>query len=536
MDNKIEQTRRNLSWVVQNGTLGGGGGGSSTEAALSITNAEITTIEGVNYLYATSQSVTLNYLITELRPNQKYFINVTLDGSTIINNMVAYSSVTGRIDIDNITQISDRINHSVVITATNENGISLTPYMLTIVEASISVSSSVSSVTATIGLPYQIQYSVTNKVLGVATQLIVDNETNGVSKVIDLGAFTSSAPITVNVNFFDLFGEGTTAQVGSSYTISAYATTTVDGQPIKSVSVTNRVVVEDGQTLVILVDGITEEGAEEVTKYDQAGNISFIFTPYLAGVNIIYYAIRITRGDLITDIGNFNADLSNFDQNPYTQRGVSKVFSWIIPQEDAYLGDYNITLKCWSEKGEPIAIKNLVCEVVASAQSLLATQVPNKTMYAQWHIKQASFPQNESATEWTSYVSDFRYPGDLVDTPMTTKLNVFDTNGELSGFRTDNGQSRLRLVGESYGVIDVQPFVNDPDDAATGIYNWGSRGFTFSVTFKTDKHPYNDGSVFFIGGYNTKGELSEGIWVGLEDVIWKYTDANNKQTVSCKIQ
>ena len=28
LDDKIEQTRRNLSWVVQNGTIGGGGGGT----------------------------------------------------------------------------------------------------------------------------------------------------------------------------------------------------------------------------------------------------------------------------------------------------------------------------------------------------------------------------------------------------------------------------------------------------------------------------------------------------------------------------
>ena len=536
LDDKIEQTRRNLSWVVQNGTIGGGGGGSSTEAMIKITNAGITTIDGVNYLYATSNSVTLNYIITELRVNQKYYITVTLDGNNIITNQVAYSSIAGKIEIPDITAYTDRTSHSIVISAENENGIAIAPYMLTVVEASLYISSSVASVTATIGLPYYIQYVVTNKMLGQDTQVVVKNETNGLTKLFELGKFTSSAPKTLNVNFFELF-EGGTPSAGSSYTITAYAVATVDDEQVRSEVITNHVVVEDGETLVVLVDGITEKGAEgDITEFDQSGNISFTFTPYLAGVNLIYYAIRIKRGSLTTDIGNFDADLSNYDQNQYTQRGTAKVFSWSIPQEDAYLGDYEITLRCWSDKGAPVTDKVLVCTVIPSDQSLLTTQIPNNSLYAQWHIKQASFPAISTAQQWTSYVSDFMYPGDTTPTPKRTELNVYDTNGVLSGFMTEGGQSKLRLIGESYGIIDLQPFVNDPSDSSTGIYNWGKRGFTFSLTFKTDKHPFSDRSVFFIGDYDAQGSLSQGIWVGLEDVIWKYKDGVGEYQVSCKIQ
>jgi Tfp pilus assembly major pilin PilA len=180
--------------------------------------------------------------------------------------------------------------------ASNSEGISVSPYLLTVVESSIKLESSVTSVTATIGLPYYITYKVTNKVLGSATSLIVKNETNGISKTYDMRSFSSVEPKLLDVNFFDLFG-GQTPTAGSSYTISAQATTSIDTTVIYSDTVTNRVVVEDGTSLVVLVDGITTkqdvDAGSEPTEFAQSGNISFSFTPYLAGASIIYYAIRI---------------------------------------------------------------------------------------------------------------------------------------------------------------------------------------------------------------------------------------------------
>ncbi|MEE0855446.1 hypothetical protein [Eubacterium ventriosum] len=93
MDDKVEETKRNLSWVVLNGTIGGGGGGGGTTASIKLTDGSIVTTEGVHYLYFTSTKLTLHYLISSTKPNEKYNISVSLDGNTIISNQVGYSSV-----------------------------------------------------------------------------------------------------------------------------------------------------------------------------------------------------------------------------------------------------------------------------------------------------------------------------------------------------------------------------------------------------------------------------------------------------------
>ena len=535
MDDKVEETKRNLSWVVLNGTIGGGGGGTGTSAAIKLTNGSITTTEGINYLYSTTTKVTLNYLITSNKPNERYSITVSLDGNNIIKGQVGYSSVQGTLEIPNIAQFTEAASHSIVVTAEDIEGMAVTPYLLTIVESSINITSSVTSVTATIGLPYNITYKITNKVLGSDTSLIVTNTTNGISKSYDVGKFTSVEPRLLDVNFFDLFG-GATPTAGSSYTISAQATTSVDTQVIYSDTITNKVVVEDGSTLVVLVDGCTTqadiEAGIEPTEFAQSGNISFSFTPYLAGVSIIYYAIRIQRDTMINDIGIFDADSSNFSDNSYVLRGKAQVFSWSIPQEENYLGDYHITLRCWSEKGAPITDTIIRCNVIAADQSLIPTQNPNNTMYAQWNIKQATFPQESSAKVWPSVVPNFIMPGQQEEQSVTTNLNVYDTNGILSGFLNENGQSKLRISGEAYGIVDLQPFSKGTADSE----NWSRLGFTISTTFKTDLHPYNDRTVFFIGDYSSDGDFQEGIMVSLEDIVWKYTDGAIKESISCKIQ
>lgn len=149
-------------------------------------------------------------------------------------------------------------------------------------------------------------------------------------------------------------------------------------------------------------------------------------------------------------------------------------------------------------------------------------------MYAAWHIRQESFPQTPTARQWTSSVPKFTPPGSLEPVGAVTNLEVYNTNGALSGFLTQDGQSMLRISGEAYGIIDVQPF----KDNATELTNWSRQGFAMSVTFKTDVHPFTNRTVFFCGDYNTDEEFSEGIKIGLENITWSYTDGNIKETIN----
>mgnify|MGYP003186956801 CR=1 FL=1 len=530
---KIETLQRNVSWLAEHGGGGGGGGGDFT-SSIKLTNGGITTSEGVNILYSTTKEVKLDYLITALKNNQKFTITVSLDGNSVISGQEGWSGTPGSLIIKNISQYSSSNSHSVVVTATDAEGINATPYMLTVIESSINLSSSVSSVTATIGLAYKITYTVTNKVLAADTSLIVNNVTNGVSKTFELGKFTSTEPLLYDVDFFSLFTGTPTA--GSSYTIEAFAQTSIDGKTITSDKVTNKVVVEDGTSLVVLVDGITTK--EEVTagtpatEFPQGGNISFSFTPYLSGISIIYYAVRMKRGNIVRDIGTFEPDAENpFNENQYVQRGKQQIFSWAVAQNDDYLGDWDITLRCWSEKGSPMTDTQLACVVVKSAQSLIADQNPRNTRYASWSIKN-EFPTAPTATTWMSKELNYISPGTTDPIVVNTPLNVYNTNGELSGFLSSNGQTKLRLSGESYGIVDLQPFKDEISDNN----NWSRLGFTFSVTLKTDLHPFSDRTIFFIGNYSSDGTFSEGIKVGLEDIVWSYTDGNIKETISCKLQ
>lgn len=520
-----------IAWLAEHGGGGSGGNGGATGDKVTLTNGNIVKEGNTNYLYSTvTTNIKLEYLITSSKNNKRYFITVTLDGNKIIEGKEAWTNTPGTLNIPQLDRFSSNSNHSVVITANDTDGFSAESYLLNIVEASIKLTSTVSGNTATVGLDYFFTYSITSKIIGSNVNLVVTNVTNGATKTIELGKTASTSPKQVNVNLWELGN----IIAGSSYTIQGQAFTSMNEQTVQSDKVTNRVVVEDGVNLVVLIEGITtkaevDEGIER-TKFSQSGNISFAFTPYLAGVSLIYYAVRIEHNGITKDIGYF--DEGNYNDNQYVQRGKQQVFSYAIPTEGDVIGNWNITLRCWSEKGDPVTDTVLACEVVSGSSALIVDQNPNNSRYASWHVRQENFPQVSTTKVWISDEPNFTSPGNIEPTGAITNLNVYNTNGVLSGFLVEKGQSMLRISGEAYGVIDVQPFKDD----TTTLNNWSRQGFGISCTFKSDRHPFSNRTVFFIGDYNTDEQFSEGIKISLEDITWSYTDGNIKETMSCKIQ
>lgn len=521
----------NIAWLAEHGGGGSGGGGGSTDDKILLTDSSIVVDGNINYLYSTTvTNISLSYLIESSKNNKRYKMNVSLDGAELIKDKEAWTNTPGSIVIPDLNKFSSSSSHSVVITAVDTDGFSAQSYLLTIVEANIKLTGETSGNTATVGIDFYITYTITSKIVGSDVNLVVTNVTNGTTKTIELGKTTSTSPRQVNVNIWDLGS----INAGSSYTIQGQAFTSLNGASVQSEIVTNRAVVEDGTNLVVLVDGITTQDEIESgsirTKFSQSGNISFSFTPYLAGVSLIYYATRIEYNGIVKDIGYF--DTGNYNDNQYVQRGKQQVFSYAIPANGNVLGNWKITLRCWSEKGDPVTDTVLACEVVSSSNALIADQNPNLGRYAMWHIKQDTFPHISTAKQWLSNEQQYTPPGSINPVGATTNIDVYNTNGVLSGFLTENGQSVMRLSGESYGIIDIQPF----KDATDNVNNWSKQGFSLSCTFKTDVHPYADRTVFFIGDYNTDEQFSEGIKIGLNTITWSYTDGNIKETITCKIQ
>ena len=251
LSSRVKKLERNVSWLaIYGGSGSGGSGGGGGSASITITN--VVDSQGTKIYYTSGQSATLNYLINATRNNQRYYISVILDGTTVIYNQAGWSGVPGVLVIPNVAAYSSAGTHNVTVTATDVEGINTTPFIMSIVEASIRLESSKAGVSATVGMPFNITYTINNRIVGKDTNLIVKNVTNGITKTINLGVFETTDPVICNVNFFDLFNE--TPSTGSSYTIEAYAQTTMDDSNIVSDTVVDRIIIEDGSSLVVLID------------------------------------------------------------------------------------------------------------------------------------------------------------------------------------------------------------------------------------------------------------------------------------------
>ena len=141
-DEEIKKQGGYIAWLAEHGGGGSGGGGGATGDKINLTNGNIVKEGNINYLYSTvTTNIKLDYLITSTKNNKRYFINVTLDGNTIIERKEAWTNTPGTLTIPQLDKFSANSNHSVVITANDTDGFSAESYLLNIVEASIKLDS-----------------------------------------------------------------------------------------------------------------------------------------------------------------------------------------------------------------------------------------------------------------------------------------------------------------------------------------------------------------------------------------------------------
>lgn len=524
----IEKLQRNVSWLAEHGGGGGGyGTGSTSNYGITITNGGVTD----NQLYVNSKNFTVSFKITGGTATDYVQYRCTYDGNALDNNYTTVRvNTTVKVDISDIEKYSIVAPHTFIIEAIDANGMSIPSYTLNVVETSIVLNAQKDNVFE-IGSVSEFLVSVTNKILNSEVTINVKNTTTNNSAVKSFNSNTTAAQ-TINFNFFEELVDSTSVKVGSRYNLTINGqVTTSNGLRVEAEEITASVLIQGSEKIVITLSELpTKEEFEKLDKdkrkqVSSSGNLSFGFTPFFkSNVSSVYYAIKLSNGNVSKQVaGDFDAE---YNKNPFTTIGALKSITTDLG--DKFVGDeVLVEIKCWSADGLVSETITGACKVVVANTNEYKTQVPirglkssvGNTMYAFWgntEFNNVSRPDVSSVTSLIENYSPVGSPdGELSRSEVT--MNINGINGEVNGFKSEKGSSSyLRLSNEAYATVDI----------SEGISKWLSNdGFTISVTFKSDYHPYNDRTIFFMGKNDNNNVFMSGLKIDLEKVYW-YFDAD----------
>lgn len=307
----------------------------------------------------------------------------------------------------------------------------------------------------------------------------------------------------------------------------------------------------------------------KITQITGGSSISFNFTPVINNANTLYYAYYIepevgNASDLSSDVINTentrfskfwifdntvsdgidHGKLGDIQSGRAVIQGTTEQIKIDTPSSiGKHTGLWNVTLIVATTSGT-YTIKHLVCNLLAPSNYLLEDPNPDNKRVAWWGVgSDKKFPESTD-TVWTRTENWTDNNGQAATSELSLKL--YNSNGSKSGFLRPSGQQDvIRLSGEAYGVINANPFSVNTAEFWAGDSSV-KHGFTISVTFKTDIHPYNDRTVFMCGDFiektDSKGvktgeyEFNRGIRVTLEQAMWKFYDGDSQDMASCNIQ
>lgn len=578
--NKLNEHSGNISWLAENGGSGGwggsGGSGSTYSGTISVNGFE----GDQGTIYVTSgTNINIQYYLKTPKDGVPFYVTVTYNNSVVVNGELQLSSSRQAKTIT-IPKLSDSAaTHEVAIVGVDKDGMNTNTVVFEIIESSVKLSASIREPGVSVGdNNYFITYQIRNKVAGAPTKLTVRNLSNN-NKTVVYGEtepiiFDNAAQIkTVNVPFFkDLFttDPGGAPRTGTTYQIEAVARCSVqigEGEPkvIESERVITQVTVTSPNTVVIQTSGIQTEVEQKIgetivnprTVVPIGGAIQFTFNP-LIGSGLVYYAIHGRKSG--SDIENLfvgtvfdSTGGADFKSNPSTGANNPQYVSINLPKakSNILLGKWDLTLRCWSEGSNGATggwtDQLLYVNVTEASTDLLSKGLHSEyTKIASW-TRDNEFPAMTTDTIWSSQEQVYLDP--VQNTGGPTTLESFEivasgTNGSISGYmsgvvagdETYPAANRLRLYGEAYAKI--------PKLTAGRL--WGNycgnsgtdKGFTVSVTFKSDYHPNPEKTIFCLGSFSNsvEGGFEYGLKIDLEQVIWKYYSGNQAGTISCKIQ
>lgn len=542
----IDRLKRNVSWLAEHGGGGAGvgiGGGSGSNYKIVIMNAGVTN----DTLYVNDSSFSVTFKITGGGINDMVDYRVTYDGNYVVSKFTKTKVNTNiSINIPNIEMYSKVIPHTLIIEAVDPDGMTIPAYTLSIFEASIKATCAISNV-LTIGKDGIFNLFITNKILNTQTNIKVINTSFDNMEYNYNYTSNSTAEINIPINFYKYLIDPSLVKVGNTYSLRIEVqTVTSEGTVIEATPIYTTIMIQGSNQIVINLSSLTTEDAfnedkDSGSEFAVGGNINFGFTPYLIDNITTYYAIRLeyyieggsTENVKKIDIAGFydlydyeNSIAKVYNNNPFCSTGKLQTVSYNIPNDEQYVGEWLVKVKCWSSTG---LIENSVigkCRIIPSNTDIFPTQIPirgnisivGNTQYAYWDV--TNIPANDSKSKtWVSDIVNYLSPevtNEEDTTSVRTVMNVYNTNGEENGF-LNSPSMRLRLSSEAYAKIETD--INN---------SWVTRdGFTISLTFKSDFHPYNDRTIFFLGKVNSDDEFYDGMKIDLENIYWYFTSKSN---------
>lgn len=543
---KIDKLKQNVSWLAEHGGGNGTGGNVGSNYNIVIVNAGVQN----NTLYVDNSKFSVTFKVNGGSINDIIEYRVIYDGNYINKNFTKIKVNTNTtIEINDIEVFSKVTPHTMVIEAIDSDGMTIPSYTLSIVESSIKVECEKNNI-LTIGESGLFDIFITNKIINSTTNIKIINTSMDNFEYNKTYISNNVSQERIPIDFYELVSPSANVAVGDVYTLKIEVqATTIEGIPINATPLYTTIMIQGSNKIVINLSSLTtkeefEADKENGSEFAIGGNLIFGFTPYLTDNRIIYYAIQLESAitDVKKDIVGYY-DLIDSEGNPkrYSDNqsmltGELKTISWNIPPSETYIGEWLVKIKCWSSTGMIVEEKIGKCKIVNQNNEIFPIQNPirgfnitqGNTQYASWSVH-TSMPTVSKQNIWRSEINYYLPPSFTDESniiSVKTDMCIYNTNGKENGF-LNTPSPRLRLSNESYATIDTNIGKDWVDND----------GFTISLTFKSDFHPYNDRTIFFLGNLNEDNEFYNGMKIDLEYVYWYFSSEKNDGTpISHKIK
>lgn len=569
INNRLDKHDGNISYLAEHGGGGGGGGGST--GVYKIELVSITLNNGV--YYTTTPNVTISFRIVGGTSSNRFQYRVLFGGSYI--NGSDYKVVGNKETINvNIEDINIYPSNTFMVDAIDPYGMDIESLSFEIREMGISITGNTKEI-LNIKEKGNINIGVRNKMIGTETSIILQNTTITSEPYTYTYTSTngnlSNIPIKVIGNVID----ASLVQTGKEYNVKVYAETVFGGTRFTSNEINIMVSFVGGDEIVAVYNGITsKEEYDRGNKTVFATGESMIFSFLLfygdgkSSKNTpLYYAVQLDNtenedfkseypngillmGKYFNDELRLSEEYTSGIQNDFVVNGNGNGITWPIPDKLMYNGGidsetgkyrgttgWTITVRGWINSATKFDTVSK-CDFIKGNSERFEVQIPSRveqsivtsdTLFARWGSK--NFPTSNTEKVWNSLTEKYTYITDDREDIPKVPMYVYKTNGVVSGF-FNNDLPYLRFQNAAYAVIDFEDYA----DEIHSLNSLSNEGFDISVTFKTDVHPFNDRTVFFMGKKNVDGELMYGIEITLEKVVWKIVDGDATHILECEIR